>query len=152
MSGAPHSASISLEGQKSAAEPGANAWVAANAGSGKTKVLIDRVARLLLKGDAPDSILCVTYTKAAASEMQDRLFQRLGEWCVASPEALQADLVSWKGAATFGRGTRQGARAIRACAGDAGRPQDRDDPRVLRPHPPAVPAGGRHRAGLPRTR
>lgn len=81
-----------LDGQASAAEPAANAWVAANAGSGKTKVLIDRVARLLLRGAAPDSILCVTYTKAAASEMQDRLFARLGDWCVADDASLRRDL------------------------------------------------------------
>jgi len=81
-----------LAGQASAAEPGANAWVAANAGSGKTKVLIDRVARLLLGGATPDSILCVTYTKAAASEMQDRLFARLGDWCVADDDKLRQDL------------------------------------------------------------
>ncbi|MEZ5937185.1 MAG: double-strand break repair helicase AddA [Hyphomonadaceae bacterium] len=71
-----------LKGQALAALPEVSAWVAANAGSGKTKVLIDRVARLLLRGAKPDSILCVTYTKAAASEMQDRLFERLGAWCV----------------------------------------------------------------------
>ena len=70
------------EGQRQAALPDHSAWVEANAGSGKTKVLIDRVARLLLVGNEPDSILCVTYTKAAASEMQARLFQRLGDWCV----------------------------------------------------------------------
>lgn len=70
------------EGQRLAALPDHSAWVEANAGSGKTKVLIDRVARLLLRGVEPDSILCVTYTKAAASEMQGRLFQRLGDWCV----------------------------------------------------------------------
>ena len=55
--------------QKQAALPEASIWVSANAGSGKTKVLIDRVARLLLTGVQPDSILCITYTKAAASEM-----------------------------------------------------------------------------------
>ena len=56
------------EGQRLAALPDHSAWVEANAGSGKTKVLIDRVARLLLKRVEPDSILCVTYTKAAASD------------------------------------------------------------------------------------
>jgi ATP-dependent helicase/nuclease subunit A len=80
-------------GQRDAARPRASAFVAANAGSGKTKVLIDRVARLLLlpKTD-PASILCVTYTKAAASEMQGRLFERLGGWCVMDDAALRADL------------------------------------------------------------
>ena len=80
------------EGQFNAAKPDASAWVSANAGSGKTKVLIDRVARLLLSGVKPDAILCVTYTKAAASEMQARLFKRLGGWCVADDNALAAEL------------------------------------------------------------
>ncbi|MEM8921712.1 MAG: UvrD-helicase domain-containing protein, partial [Pseudomonadota bacterium] len=80
-----------------ASDPERSAWVAANAGSGKTKVLIDRVARLLLEGVAPDAILCVTYTKAAASEMQARLFRRLGGWCVAADKELRADLGDLQG-------------------------------------------------------
>lgn len=80
------------EGQRKAALPGHSAWVEANAGSGKTKVLIDRVARILLTGVDPDSILCVTYTKAAASEMQSRLFERLGGWCVMEEETLKEAL------------------------------------------------------------
>lgn len=65
-----------------AARPDASSWVAANAGSGKTKVLTDRVARLLLSGTPPQRILCLTYTKAAAAEMQNRLFQTLGTWAM----------------------------------------------------------------------
>ena len=53
--------------QARAANPRLSAFVTANAGSGKTKTLIDRVARLLLAGASPDEILCVTYTKAAAA-------------------------------------------------------------------------------------
>lgn len=73
--------------QAEAADPAHSAWVVANAGSGKTKVLIDRVARLLLgrqgeDGAEPDSILCITYTKAAANEMLLRLYARLGQWSV----------------------------------------------------------------------
>ena len=68
--------------QRVAADPELSAFVTANAGSGKTKTLIDRVARLLLAGAAPETILCVTYTKAAAAEMQRRLFDRLGQWSV----------------------------------------------------------------------
>jgi len=68
--------------QARAADPSLSAFVTANAGSGKTKTLIDRVARLLLAGAAPETILCVTYTKAAAAEMQRRLYQRLGGWSV----------------------------------------------------------------------
>ncbi|MEM1265350.1 MAG: double-strand break repair helicase AddA [Pseudomonadota bacterium] len=78
--------------QRRAADPGASSWVAANAGSGKTRVLTDRVARLLLRGTAPDRILCLTYTKAAAAEMQTRLFRRLGDWAMMSDEALRAAL------------------------------------------------------------
>ncbi len=78
--------------QIEAADPTANTWLSANAGSGKTRVLTDRVARLLLAGVSPQNILCLTYTKAAASEMQNRLFKRLGEWAMKPDEALRAEL------------------------------------------------------------
>ncbi len=81
-----------VAGQFAASTPTLSAWVSANAGSGKTKVLIDRVARLLLNGVKPDAILCVTYTKAAASEMQARLFKLLGGWCVADDGDLSTEL------------------------------------------------------------
>ncbi|MCG6883685.1 MAG: double-strand break repair helicase AddA [Silicimonas sp.] len=68
--------------QNSASQPGQSTWLTANAGSGKTRVLTDRVARLLLKGTQPQNILCLTYTKAAASEMQNRLFKTLGKWAM----------------------------------------------------------------------
>ncbi len=68
--------------QINAADPMKNTWVSANAGSGKTRVLTDRVARLLLHDTDPQRILCLTYTKAAAAEMQNRLFKRLGEWAM----------------------------------------------------------------------
>ncbi len=78
------------ERQVQAADPNASTWLSANAGSGKTKVLIDRVARLLLSGVKPQHILCLTYTKAAAAEMQNRLFKRLGEWAMMpDPDLLQ---------------------------------------------------------------
>ena len=66
--------------QKVASDPAASAWVSANAGSGKTHVLVNRVIRLMLAGCPPDRILCLTFTKAAASEMANRLFRLLGEW------------------------------------------------------------------------
>ena len=68
--------------QIAAADPGQSVFVTANAGSGKTSTLVDRVARLLLQEVQPGEILCVTYTKAAAAEMQARLFDRLGAWAV----------------------------------------------------------------------
>jgi ATP-dependent helicase/nuclease subunit A len=81
-----------LDPQVEAADPFASAFVTANAGSGKTKTLVDRVARLLLQGAEPAAILCVTYTKAAAAEMQDRLFSRLGAWVVMEDEKLRREL------------------------------------------------------------
>ena len=78
--------------QVRAARPDASTWLAANAGSGKTRVLTDRVARLLLDGVEPQHILCLTYTKAAASEMQNRLFKRLGEWAMREDDALRQSL------------------------------------------------------------
>ena len=78
--------------QVEAADPGASTWLSANAGSGKTKVLTDRVARLLLHETPPQRILCLTYTKAAASEMQNRLFRRLGEWAMLPDAELIAEL------------------------------------------------------------
>ena len=80
------------ERQIQAARPDASTWLAANAGSGKTRVLTDRVARLLLNGVQPQHILCLTYTKAAASEMQNRLFQRLGAWAMLPDDRLVGEL------------------------------------------------------------
>ena len=68
--------------QRTAAGPEKSVFVSANAGSGKTRVLVDRVSRILLAGTEPDKILCLTYTKAAASEMQERLFAALGKWSI----------------------------------------------------------------------
>jgi len=78
--------------QTIAADPKVSAFLTANAGSGKTSTLVNRVARLLLNGARPERILCVTYTKAAAAEMQGRLFERLGGWAVADDATLAADL------------------------------------------------------------
>jgi ATP-dependent helicase/nuclease subunit A len=78
--------------QIAAAAPDTSTWLSANAGSGKTRVLTDRVARLLLDEVKPQHILCLTYTKAAASEMQNRLFKRLGEWAMMEDDALRQGL------------------------------------------------------------
>lgn len=76
--------------QRRAARPDASSWVSANAGSGKTRVLTDRVARLLLGGADPGRILCLTYTTAAAAEMQTRLFRTLGQWAMMPDADLRA--------------------------------------------------------------
>lgn len=78
--------------QVDAARPRQSTWLSANAGSGKTRVLTDRVARLLLDQVDPQKILCLTYTKAAASEMQNRLFRRLGSWAMMPDAELRAEL------------------------------------------------------------
>ncbi len=80
------------ERQVQAAHPSESTWLSANAGSGKTRVLTDRVARLLLNGVLPQHILCLTYTKAAASEMQNRLFKRLGAWAMRDGKSLRKEL------------------------------------------------------------
>lgn len=80
--------------QSRASHPEHSAWVSANAGSGKTHVLTQRVIRLLLAGARPSSILCLTYTKAAASEMSNRVFERLAEWVTLDDEALSARLAA----------------------------------------------------------
>src|SRR5579862_4209972 len=73
-----------------ASDPEISAWVAANAGAGKTYTLANRVARLLLADAPPEKILCLTFTKAAAAEMQHRLFKQLGEWSMLPDDALTA--------------------------------------------------------------
>ncbi len=71
------------DAQTKASDPAGSAWVAANAGTGKTHVLANRVLRLLVTGTKPERILCLTYTKAAAAEMASRVFERLAQWVVA---------------------------------------------------------------------
>ena len=87
----------SAKSQRLAAYPHHSAWVAASAGSGKTKVLTDRVLNLLLEGCPPDRILCLTFTKAAAAEMANRLRVRLGEWAILPEEKLQKSLENLQG-------------------------------------------------------
>ncbi|TCZ54667.1 double-strand break repair helicase AddA [Roseicella aquatilis] len=85
--------------QRAASDPMVSAWVGASAGSGKTKVLIDRVLRLLLDPDqVPGRILCLTFTRAAAAEMQSRLRKRLGEWTVWEEARLAAEIARLTGA------------------------------------------------------
>jgi ATP-dependent helicase/nuclease subunit A len=75
-----------------AADPARSAWVAANAGAGKTYTLANRVTRLLLGRTKPERVLCLTYTKAAAAEMQGRLFKQLGEWSMLPDAELRAKI------------------------------------------------------------
>jgi ATP-dependent helicase/nuclease subunit A len=74
--------------QRAVADPAVSAWVAANAGSGKTHVLAQRVINLLLEGVEPEKILCITFTKAAAANMAKRVFDTLAEWTTLEDAAL----------------------------------------------------------------
>src|SRR5437899_8305078 len=74
--------------QASASNPHSSSFVSANAGSGKTHVLVQRVIRLLLTGVPPEKILCITFTKAAAANMAERVFTTLGHWVTLDDAAL----------------------------------------------------------------
>lgn len=78
--------------QRLAAHPHLSAWVSASAGSGKTKVLADRVTRLLLDDVPPHKILCLTFTRAAAAEMSIRLTKRLAKWATCEDRELDQEL------------------------------------------------------------
>jgi ATP-dependent helicase/nuclease subunit A len=78
--------------QSLASDPKNTVWVSANAGSGKTHVLSQRVIRLLLEGTPPSKILCLTYTKTAASEMINRVFERLSAWIALDDRELTSTL------------------------------------------------------------
>ena len=78
--------------QQRASDPATSAFVSANAGSGKTHVLVQRVIRLLLSDVDPARILCITFTKAAAANMSERVFSTLGHWVALNDDALNAAL------------------------------------------------------------
>ena len=84
-----HSAAV-RDAQARASDPAASAFVSANAGSGKTHVLVQRVIRLMLAGVPPEKILCLTFTKAAAANMAERVFTTLGHWVTLDDDALDA--------------------------------------------------------------
>jgi len=87
-------AEMTADPQIAASDPAASVFVTANAGSGKTTTLVNRVARLLLGETPPEAILCLTYTKAAAAEMQRRLFDELGAWAVMDDAPLAKKLAA----------------------------------------------------------
>jgi len=103
------------EAQAKASDPATSAFVAANAGAGKTHVLVSRVIRLLLDGVAPEKILCITFTKAAAANMAQRVFETLGRWVTLDDSALDAAILT-TGASAPTPKIRQRARELFACA------------------------------------
>ena len=101
--------------QARASDPAASAFVSANAGSGKTHVLVQRVIRLLLDGVPPEKILCITFTKAAAANMAERVFSTLGHWVTLDDEALN-QAIREAGIAHPNAKLRRDARKLFACA------------------------------------
>jgi ATP-dependent helicase/nuclease subunit A len=78
--------------QAYATHPSLTAWVGASAGTGKTHVLTARVLRLMLTGTSPENIVCLTFTKAAAAEMTNRIFEELGRWALMPDQTLAAEI------------------------------------------------------------
>src|ERR1700688_128474 len=83
--------------QRQALQPAESVWVAASAGTGKTKVLTDRLLALMLDGTDPGRILCLTFTRAAAAEMANRISHRLAAWTTLPPGRLEGELVELTG-------------------------------------------------------
>src|ERR1700704_5782998 len=103
------------DAQARASDPASSSFVSANAGSGKTHVLVQRVIRLLLAGVPPEKILCITFTKAAAANMAERVFTTLGHWVTLDDERLDAAIRD-AGIAHPTRKLRLRARELFACA------------------------------------
>jgi ATP-dependent helicase/nuclease subunit A len=110
-----------VRAQRAASDPAASVFVAANAGTGKTTVLTQRVVRLLLAGVDPMRILCVTFTKVAAANMQDRVFDMLSAWVTLPDAELAARIESLEGRPPDGgemaRARRLFARALETPGG-----------------------------------
>jgi len=112
---------VTDKNQSLASDPEASAWVSANAGTGKTAVLVRRVLRLLLAGVKPERILCLTYTKNAAAEMENRLLKELANWATDSTEGLRERIEALTGALSkpdlIDRARRLFARTLEAEGG-----------------------------------
>lgn len=87
--------------QQLASNPKFSCWVNASAGTGKTKVLIDRILRLLLNNVEPVHILCLTFSKAAAKEMHERLEKKLQDWSIKSDQQIEEELIAIGEEVTF---------------------------------------------------
>src|SRR6185312_15434848 len=103
------------DAQERASNPLSSSFVSANAGSGKTHVLVQRVIRLLLDGVKPEKILCLTFTKAAAANMAERVFTTLGHWVTLDDAALD-DAIRGVGIPHPSLKLRKAARELFACA------------------------------------
>ena len=138
--------------QARASDPAASTFVSANAGSGKTHVLVQRVIRLLLSGVPPEKILCITFTKAAAANMAERVFTTLGHWVTLGDDALN-DAIREAGIAHPTPRLRKAARKLFASrAGDAGRTEGADHSRAVHAAAAAISVRGQRAGALCRAR
>ena len=103
--------------QREAVAPDRDVWLSASAGTGKTQVLTARVFRLLIDGTAPENLLCLTFTKAGAAEMANRINARLAAWVRMKPGPLAEDLKAI--GAPFGPDDQARARRLFAKVLDA---------------------------------
>src|ERR1700760_1267576 len=103
------------DAQARAANPASSSFLSANAGSGKTHVLVQRVIRLLLSNVSPEKILCIPFTKAAAANMAERVFTTLGHWVTLGDDALD-DAIRGVGISASDRKLRKAARELFARA------------------------------------
>ena len=106
---------VAERAQSRASKPEVSSWASASAGTGKTHVLTRRVLRLLLNGAAPARILCLTFTKAAAAEMIDRIAARLGRWALMDRAALRQDLKEVTGRAPVAAETARARTLFATC-------------------------------------
>ena len=140
------------ERQRQASDPAASAWVSANAGSGKTHVLTQRVLRLLLAGAAPSGLLCLTFTKTAAANMAARVFETLPSWTGARRRGLERSDRRTRRAEAGRAEARLRPPPVRARDRDPGRVEDPDDPRLLRTPAASLPVRGQCPGELQRRR
>src|SRR3954447_22024593 len=105
-----HARQRAIQEQLEASDPRVSAFVEASAGSGKTKLLTDRILRLMLAGADPGRIQCLTFTKAAAAEMALGLQDRLGKWATADDKWLARELAELR--ADTGERSRAKAREL----------------------------------------
>ena len=138
--------------QIAAADPDVSAFVSANAGSGKTHVLAQRVINLLLRGTDPAKILCITFTKAAAANMANRVFDTLAKWTTLDDAALDKRDQARTGNASRAGAARPGAPPVRHGAGNAGRAEGADHPRLLHAAAASVSVRGQCGRALRRAR
>ena len=138
--------------QARASDPAASAFVSANAGSGKTHVLVQRVIRLLLNGVPPEKILCITFTKAAAANMAERVFSTLGHWVTLDDAALDAAIREAGIAHPDREAAQVGAQIVRLRAGNAGRAEGADHPRAVHAAAAAISVRGQCAGALRRAR